>query len=112
MLKLSTKTIFATLFTGLMVATTTSAMASTQWQENHHRRAEVNHRLIHQDHRIRHEVRRGEISRQRAHQLHREDHQIRREERAMAYQHHGHITRLEKRTLNQQENAVSHKIGH
>ncbi len=111
MLKLSTKAILATVLTGLIVTTTTSAMAETQWQHNHPRRVEVNHRLDHQNHRIHNEVRRGEINRQQAHQLHRDDHQIRHEERDMAHQNGGHITKQEKRTLNQQENAVSHKIG-
>ena len=112
MLKLSTKAILATVVTGLMAITTTSAMAETQWQHHHSQRVEVNHRLVHQDQRIRNQVRRGEITRQQAYQLHRQVHQIRREERIMASQHHGHITRLEKRTLNQQENALSRKIGH
>jgi hypothetical protein len=111
MLKLSTQTIFATLLTGLMSITANSAMAQTPWQAHHGGRAEVNHRLNHQDHRIRNEVRRGEISRYRAHQLHKQDHQIRREERIMASQHHGHLTRQEHRTLNHQENALSHRIG-
>jgi hypothetical protein len=112
MLKLSTKAIFATVLTGLMAITTTSAMAETQWQHHHSQRFEVNHRLVHQDQRIRNQVRRGEISRQRAHQLLKQNHRIRREERMMASQHHGHITRLEKRTLNHQENTLSRKIGH
>jgi hypothetical protein len=112
MLKISAKAIFATAFTGLIAFTTTSVMAETQWQRQHPQRVEVNHRLVHQDQRIRNQVRRGEISRQQAYQLHRQVHQIRREERIMASQHHGHITRLEKKTLNHQENALSRKIGH
>jgi len=111
MLKLTNKAVLATVLTGLFMATTTSAMAETQWQKNHPRRAEVNHRLNHQDRRIHHEVREGELSRQQAHQLHRNDHQIRQEERAMASQNGGHITKQEQRTLNQQENHVSHEIG-
>ncbi len=110
MSKLSTKALLATVLTGLIV-TTTSAMAETQWQHNHPRRVEVNHRLNHQDQRIHREVREGEMNRQQARQLHTEDHQIRQEERDMARQNGGHITKQEQRTLNQQENAVSHQIG-
>ena len=36
---------------------------------------------------------------------------VRREERLMASQHGGHITRLEQRALNQQENGISREIG-
>ena len=43
--------------------------------------------------------------------LHKEDHQIRTEERLMASQNGSHITKLEQKTLNQQENAVSKQIG-
>jgi len=110
MSKLSTKALLATVLTGL-IATTTSAMAETQWQHNHPRRAEVNHRLNHQDQRIHREVREGEINRQQASQLHKEVHQIRQDERGMARQNGGHITKQEQRILNQQANVVSHKIG-
>jgi hypothetical protein len=41
----------------------------------------------------------------------REDFAIRSEERAMAGFDHGHITPAEQRALNQQENAVSRRIG-
>ncbi len=88
-----------------------SAQAETAWQATHPRRAEVNSRLAHQDHRINREVRRGEISPARAVALHREDHQIRREERAMASVNGGHVTRAEQNALNQQENAVSRQIA-
>jgi len=87
-----------------------SASAST-WSQNHPRRAEVNHRLEHQDMRINREFRHGEIGFHRASMLHREDRFIRHEERFEARFHHGHLTRAEKRALNQQENGVSHRIG-
>jgi hypothetical protein len=86
------------------------ASAST-WTQNHPRRVEVNHRLARQDMRINREVRNGEIGLHRARVLHREDRLIRHEERFGARSHHGHITRAEKRALNQQENGVSHRIG-
>jgi hypothetical protein len=83
----------------------------TQWQKDHPRRTEVNTRLDNQNARIHSEVKEGEMSKAKAAQLHRDDHQIRQEERAMASQNGGHITRQEQKTLNQQENAVSRKIG-
>jgi hypothetical protein len=88
-----------------------SAFANT-WQANHPRRAEVNHRLAHQDHRINHEFRTGQISRGRAMYLHHEDREIRGEERAMARMDGGHITGADQRALNQQENYVSRQIGY
>ena len=88
-----------------------TASAQTNWDASHPRRAEVNDRLANQDRRIHQEVREGEMSHAEAARLHRDDHQIRQEERDMASQNGGHITRLEKRTLNQQENAVSKQIG-
>jgi len=96
----------------LAVGFASSAMAETAWQHNHPRRVEVNHRLANQDHRINREVHEGEISHAQAHALHKEDHQIRNEERAMASQDHGHLTKLDQRALKQQENGVSHQIGH
>jgi hypothetical protein len=87
-----------------------SAFANT-WQASHPRRAEVNHRLGNQYHRINHEYREGEISRGQAMRLHREDHRVRGEERAMASLDHGHITRADQRALNQQENHISRQIG-
>jgi hypothetical protein len=99
----------AALFT---VAGATDALAETQWQKEHPRRTEVNSRLQNQDHRINKEVRDGQISHRQAAALHRDDHQIRHEERDMAHQDGGHITRQEQRTLNHQENHVSHEIGH
>jgi hypothetical protein len=111
MFKISKKVLLTTALTGLIIATTTSAMAETEWQMHHQRRAEVNHRLNNQDHRINNEVKEGEISKQQAHQLHKDDHQIRQEERDMASQNGGHISKQEDKTLNQQENRASQEIG-
>ena len=88
-----------------------SALAETQWQKNHPRRDQVNDRLANQNKRIKNEVAEGEMSKAKAAKLHKEDRQIRREERLMASQNGGHITKQEQKTLNQQENAVSHQIG-
>ena len=92
-------------------APTADAQAKSQWAAQHPRRAEVNARLAHQDARIRTERREGELTKAQAHRLHREDARIRREERMMARNNHGHITKAEQHSLNQQENAVSAKIG-
>jgi hypothetical protein len=96
----------------LLVSMAASSFAAEgQFDKTHPRRAEVNHRLNHQDKRIHHEVKEGEMSKTKAARLHKEDHRIRKEERMMASQNGGHITRQEQKKLNRQENAVSKKIG-
>jgi hypothetical protein len=90
---------------------TANALAESQWDKDHPRRAEVNGRLANQNARIHNEVKDGQITRAQAAGLHKEDHQIRQEERDMASQNNGHITKQEQRTLNQQENGVSRQIG-
>ena len=101
---------------GVLAAASASASADqihpTHWQKAHPRRAEVNQRIDNQNRRIRNEVREGEMSPQRAARLHKEERQIRREERVMASQNGGHITKQEQLVLNQQENALSKRIGH
>jgi hypothetical protein len=77
----------------------------------HPRRLEVNRRLGNQNRRIREEVREGDLTHQQATGLHRQDRQVRQEERDMTSQNGGHLTRQEQRTLNQQENRISHRIG-
>lgn len=89
----------------------TSAVANTSWQQHHPRREQVNDRLGNQNARIHDEVREGGLSKGRAAILHKDDRQIRKEERLMARQNGGHITKLEQKTLNQQENRVSNRIG-
>jgi hypothetical protein len=83
----------------------------TQWQKDHPRREEVNNRLANQNKRIHQERKEGEINKAQAAKLHREDHAIRQEERTMASTNHGHITKAEQKSLNQQENQVSKQIG-
>jgi len=95
----------------LLVGVAGAARAESQWDKDHPRRAEVNQRLANQNARINKEVKEGEMSRAKAAKLHKEDHQIRQEERDMASQNHGHITKQEQVTLNQQENAVGRQIG-
>jgi hypothetical protein len=82
-----------------------------KWAKNHPRRDQVNDRLANQNRRIHQEVKEGEMSKTQAAKLHKEDRQIRQEERDMASQNHGHITKQEQKTLNQQENKVSSQIG-
>ena len=98
----------ATLSIAFLTASSASAMG---WRASHPRRAEVNARLNHQDHRINVERREGEITRTQAHELHAEDRGIRADERFDASQNGGHITRSEQRSLNSQENGVSRQIG-
>ena len=107
MTKIATASLIALSITGL-TAGSASAMG---WRANHPRRAEVNARLNHQDHRINTERREGEITAAQAHDLHAEDRGIRAQERFDASQNGGHITRSEQRSLNSQENGVSQQIG-
>ncbi|MBN3819162.1 hypothetical protein G3N57_22230 [Paraburkholderia sp. Se-20369] len=95
----------------LMSVLTGTAFADTPWQKTHPRREEVNQRLANQNRRIHHEVKEGEMPHAQAARLHRDDRRIRQEERDMAAQNGGHLTRTEQHVLNQQENAVSHKIS-
>ena len=81
-----------------------------KWDKNHPRRAQVNSRLNNQNRRINNKVKNGQMSKAEAHHLKSNDHKMRQEERDMASQNHGHITKGEQKTLNQQENANSRKI--
>ncbi len=100
------------LIAGLSGAMASAAMAAdSTWQKNHPRREQVNHRLAHQNARMKTEVKEGDLTKPQAAALHKDDRQIRREERLMASQNGGHITKQEQKTLNQQENAVSKQIG-
>jgi hypothetical protein len=110
MLGLNKKIVIAALGVIASGALTMSASAATPWQANHPGRVEVNHRLANQNARIAMGRADGQLSRGQARRLHSEDHTIRREERFDARLDHGHITRAEKRGLNQQENAVSRQI--
>jgi hypothetical protein len=87
-----------------------SAASAHSWNAAHPRRAEVNHRLVHEDHRINRDFRDGRISARQARTLHREDHAIRRQERRDAFFDHGHITPGEQAQLNHEENRESRQI--
>ena len=105
------KTIALAAASALVVGVSGSALAETNWDKHHPRRAEVNDRLAHQNRRINRDVKEGKITPAQAHKLHKEDRQIRHEERAMASQNGGHITKQKQRVLNQQEDAVGKQIS-
>lgn len=87
------------------------ADTDTQWQKDHPRREQVNNRLANQNQRIKTERKDGQITKAQAAKLHSEDHAIRKEERTMASTNNSHVTKAEKKSLNQQENQVSKQIG-
>ena len=89
----------AAVFLGSMAVS--SFADEDHFDRTHPRRAEVNKRLKHQNKRIHREVKEGDMSKQDAAKLHKEDRGIRKEERTMASQNGGHITKQEKKTLNQ-----------
>jgi hypothetical protein len=110
---MTTNTRIAAIAMGLALALAgaSASTAATTWQTHHPRRAEVNHRLRRQHHRVAVERREGDISRGQARDLHAEDRGVRAQERHDASRHHGHITRAEQRRLNAEENGVSNQIG-
>jgi hypothetical protein len=87
-----------------------SAASAHSWHTSHPRRAEVNHRLADQEHRINRDLREGRISPRRAAYLHHEDHAIRMQERRDAALDGGHITRGEQLQMNHEENLESRQI--
>ena len=105
------KTAMLSLSLATIVAGATGASATTTWQNDHPRRAEVNARLTHENHRIGESRREGEINQRQAYRLRMDDHRIREQERADASRHDGHITRHEQAGLNHEENRVSRQIG-
>ncbi len=105
------RTLIVSATLALLAGFATTASAETQWQKDHPRRTQVNKRLNNQDKRINQERKEGEITKGQAAKMHKQDHQIRQEERDMASQNGGHITKQEQKTLNQQENKESRKIG-
>ncbi len=93
------------------LASSAVAMADTNWQKHHPRREQVNNRLANQNHRITAERKEGDITKAQAQALRSTDRSIRAQERADAAINHGHITRAEQRSLNQELNANSGAIG-
>ena len=108
----NSKTIFAVVLATFLSASLSSAFANeTKWDKAHPRRHQVNKRLANQNKRIQEAVKEGEMSKRKAAKLHQQDRNIRQEERDMAKQNGGHISKLEQKVLNQQENRVSKEIG-
>ena len=97
----------AAMIAGVAVAAA-PASAQTDWQRHHPARAEINHRIAHQERMIRHERRDGEITRDQAHAMRAEDHAIRHEERAdaRADHNHGHLDHAQVRHLRHELNAA------
>jgi hypothetical protein len=98
---------------GVVMALTavTGASAETRFDRTHPARAEVNGRLVNQNHRIRDERLAGKISVVKAERLHRREHLIRVQERHFARHHGGRLTRAEQLRLNHEENRTSRHIG-
>ena len=107
---MKSKLLFSALFVAFLGIANISMAQDGSFAKNHPRRTEVNQRLNNQNRRINHKVKDGQMSRRQANNLHRRDHRIRHEERSMASQDHGHITKQEQKTLNQQENHTSQQI--
>ena len=82
----------------------------SQWEKHHPRRDQVNDRLENQNKRINKDLKQGDITQQQAAALHKDDRGIRQEERDMARIDGGHITALDQKALNQQENTLSKDI--
>lgn len=110
----SLKPIFTAVVLGVLAigCADTAFAKESQWDRHHPRRDEVNDRLHHQNRRIHREVKEGDMTHAEAANLHAQDRGIRQEERTMASHDNGHITKADKRALNQQENGVSKEIGH
>lgn len=89
----------------------TTALARSDFGQNHTAREQVNDRLMRQNQRIGDERRAGEINGAQAHRLRMADRRIRQHERHFARWHQGRISRAEQHRLNRQENAVSSRIG-
>ena len=98
------------LFTTAGAFVAAGSASASPWDWHHPRRAEVNHRLAIQDHRINRDYRDGHISFHQARYLRGEDRMIRHQERFDARFDRGHITRADQRGLNQNENGVSRQI--
>jgi hypothetical protein len=104
---LNHRTLITALFGTAVLFGSVGVATASPWSNHHPRRAEVNHRLANQDHRINRDLRDGRITAHQARYLHREDRMIRNNERSDSRFDNSHITRGEDRALNQNENAVS-----
>lgn len=90
-------------------ASAQGAPGNTDFDKSHPRRAEVNHRLHHENRKISHDVRTGKLTPAQAHKLRHEERRIHREAHAMAVRNGGHLTPAEQARINHQERAVNHQ---
>jgi len=107
---MKTKLSIALAIVAILGFSNSSFAQAHKWAVHHPRRVEVNNRLKNQNRRIDTKVADGKMTTTQAQALHKDDHEIRHEERDMAKQNGTHITKQEKKTLNQQENGVSKQI--
>jgi hypothetical protein len=102
-----TKLLAATAFGLLLGAGGISAASAAPL---HPRIAEVNHRLAHQEHRITNDLRHDRIGFVRAEHLRMRERLLHRQEVRMIVRDHGHLTRLDTRRLNHEENRVGRTL--
>ena len=89
----------------------TAAHAQTNWERAHPRRDQVLDRTRNLNLRIAHERREGDLTAVQARRLHGAVRRTQLEQRAMAHANGGYITKAQQAGLNQQENAISRRIG-
>jgi hypothetical protein len=71
---------------------------------------EIRHRSFEQQHRIHQGERDGQLTRREGYRLERQEHRIDREERGMRYRDRGHLTRVDRRIVDRQQNRESRRI--
>lgn len=100
------------IFGGIAAADTAEARHGVK--RHYPGRAQINHRIAHQQVRITREVRQGDMARPEARSLRKDLHSVRMQQRAYAQANgnHGHLTRGQVRDLNRQLNQTSRAIGH
>jgi len=108
---MKTRIFLSIAFIALMGWSNMSYAGNGTWRKNHPRRVEVNSRLRNQNRRINTAVKDGKMGIGKAERLKGNDMKIRQEERDMASQNGSHLTKNEQKTLNQQLNKNSRKIG-
>jgi hypothetical protein len=71
---------------------------------------EIQHRKYDQQARIHQGERDGQLGRREGYRLERQERGINREERGMRYRNGGHLTRVDRRVINRQQNRESRRI--
>ncbi|MDE2181625.1 MAG: hypothetical protein KGJ78_01250 [Alphaproteobacteria bacterium] len=95
----------------MALGTISAASASTSWQDNHPRRAEVINRVHKQNMRITQEHHEGRLTVRQAMLLRAHDRTVFHQEQRDARFHDGHITKMQQHRLNRELNKNSRKIG-